>query len=238
VETKQLNINVNGQDHLISFRTDTSDIRVIKQIFEEQHYNINRLNRAADITAVYERIKAQGKLPVILDLGANIGASSLYFHWLWPDARVVAVEPAKDNFDFLRENTKAYENIVPVYAAVASTDGYSSIKNDGVEKWAYQTEINAGSDGTDLAARSIQSLMAGTENGMPFICKIDIEGAESELFSADTDWVGTFPLLAIELHDWMLPKQGASKNFLQVHATLDRDIILVGENLFSISNLI
>ena len=80
METKQLNINVNGQDHLISFRTDTSDIRVIKQIFEEQHYNINRLNRAADITAVYERIKAQGKLPVILDLGANIGASSLYFH--------------------------------------------------------------------------------------------------------------------------------------------------------------
>jgi FkbM family methyltransferase len=238
VETKQLKIKVNGHDHVISFRTDTSDIRVIKQIFEEQQYNINRLHRAADIRDEYERIQAQGKVPVILDLGANIGASSLYFHWIWPEAKVIAVEPAKDNFDLLLENTKAYKNMLPIHAAAASTDGFSSIINDGAEKWAYRTEINAAPDGTDLAARSVQSLMAATENALPFICKIDIEGAESELFSANTDWAATFPLLAIELHDWMLPKQGASKNFQQVHAKLDRDIILVGENLFSISNQI
>ena len=37
------------------------------------------------------------------------------------------------------------------------------------------------------------------------LIKIDIEGGESELFEKNIEWIEKFPLIIIELHDWMLP---------------------------------
>jgi len=70
----------------------------------------------------------------------------------------------------------------------------------------------------------------------PFIAKIDIEGAEEELFSADTGWVDEFPLLIIELHDGLIPTSASSRNFLRCMAERDRDFVYWGENVFSIAN--
>jgi hypothetical protein len=44
-----------------------------------------------------------------------------------------------------------------------------------------------------------------------------------------------FPVIIIELHDGMLPAQCKSRNFLQVMAGRDRDFLLRGENVVSIS---
>jgi len=59
---------------------------------------------------------------------------------------------------------------------------------------------------------------------------------ENELFSCNTGWVDSFPLLVIELHDRMLPGTANSRNFLRTAASLDRDFVHFGENVFSISN--
>jgi hypothetical protein len=71
---------------------------------------------------------------------------------------------------------------------------------------------------------------------VPFIAKIDIEGGEAELFAAETGWVDQFPLLIVELHDWLLPRAGTSRSFLRCVAGLDRDFVYLGENVFSIAN--
>jgi hypothetical protein len=71
---------------------------------------------------------------------------------------------------------------------------------------------------------------------IPFICKIDIEGFESELFSIESSWVDEFSLVIIELHDYLFPGAGKSRNFLAKISKLDRDFIHVGENSFSIKN--
>jgi hypothetical protein len=70
----------------------------------------------------------------------------------------------------------------------------------------------------------------------PFLVKIDIEGAEQDLFSCNVEWIEKFPILIIELHDWLLPSQGTSRNFLKAIAPLDRDFVFFGENIFSIAN--
>ncbi len=70
----------------------------------------------------------------------------------------------------------------------------------------------------------------------PFIVKIDIEGFESELFSGNTDWINEFPVLIIEMHDWLFPGQRTSTNFLKTISQLDRDFVYLGENVFSIRN--
>jgi hypothetical protein len=71
---------------------------------------------------------------------------------------------------------------------------------------------------------------------VPFLCKIDIEGGERELFAEQTGWIDCFPLLVIELHDWLLPGQGVSRHFLREMAVRDRDFVYRGENVFSIAN--
>jgi hypothetical protein len=70
----------------------------------------------------------------------------------------------------------------------------------------------------------------------PAIAKIDIEGAEKDVFNGALEWVRQTPVIIVELHDWLFPKQRTSAAFLQVIAGLDRDFITVGDNIFSIAN--
>jgi hypothetical protein len=110
-----------------------------------------------------------------------------------------------------------------------------NLVDPGIGAWGYRVEERT--DG-GIRMMSINSLVGAPEHQMcePFIVKIDIEGFERELFSKNTDWVDRFAVLIIELHDWMLPKERSSGNFLSTIAKLDRDFVYVGENVFSISN--
>ncbi len=66
----------------------------------------------------------------------------------------------------------------------------------------------------------------------PYIFKIDIEGGEADLFNGNTDWMDKFPLIIIELHDWMLPFSGSSRSFIKAVAKYDFDLVHKGENIF------
>jgi len=70
----------------------------------------------------------------------------------------------------------------------------------------------------------------------PFLVKIDIEGAEKNVFSANTEWIPRTAVIVVELHDWLMPKQGTALPFLQAIRQYDRDFILSGETVVSISN--
>jgi hypothetical protein len=62
-------------------------------------------------------------------------------------------------------------------------------------------------------------------NTNPLILKIDIEGGEDALFNGNTIWLDKFPLVIIELHDWMLPFSGSSRNFIKSVAQYDFDFL-------------
>ena len=82
---------------------------------------------------------------------------------------------------------------------------------------------------------SVPSLLAKYA-GQPFIAKIDIEGAERDLFSGDCSWIDTFPVIIVELHDWLFPKARTAQPFLKAIAARNRDILLKENNVFSIRN--
>lgn len=44
----------------------------------------------------------------------------------------------------------------------------------------------------------------------PFIVKVDIEGFEADLFSANTQWVGRTPIIITELHNWLIADADAT----------------------------
>jgi hypothetical protein len=43
-------------------------------------------------------------------------------------------------------------------------------------------------------------------------------------------------VIFLEPHDWMLPKERSASSFLSAIARLDRDFLIAGENIISISN--
>lgn len=63
--------------------------------------------------------------PYILDIGAHIGLATLYFKQIYPEARIVAIEPQPDNFALLSQNMKENQlkGVQLVQAAVAPKTG-------------------------------------------------------------------------------------------------------------------
>lgn len=215
-------------------RGSQADLGVLAQIFRDQDYALSKMGRDAVFAALFSGLLREGKKPLILDAGANIGASALWFALNFPGSHILCYEPDPENFELLRRNTGGLD-VDLNQAAVGSRDGAVSLLDTGGGAWAYRTRIEE--NGSCPMIGLGPALEAKIRQGFtPFIAKIDIEGGEAELFSADTQWVDRFPLLIIELHDGMLPGQGNSRNFLKCISQYDRDFVYVGENVFSVKN--
>jgi FkbM family methyltransferase len=225
-----------GAERDFYFRRNSSDIRVIGQIFHDNCYDLRRLRRFEQIIELVARNSAAGRRPLIVDAGANIGAASVYFAAKFPDALVMAIEPDFGNYELLAENTKGLE-VRPLHCALAASERRRRVIDVGEGFWGYRTQLL--DDGEKGGVRSItmsRLYEAHAAECFPFIVKIDIEGGEKDLFSTDVGWVHRTPLLIIELHDWLLPCEGNSSSFLTCVSQLDRDFVYIGEDVYSIAN--
>lgn len=203
-----------------------------KQMFTDQEYNLGHLPRGEELLGWYRDL--EGKPPLILDCGANIGASAVFLAESYPSAQIVSVEPDAENFALLSRNVTGYTRVKPVQAAVAAEDGWIRIVNPDGDPNSFQTERCDEGEGA-IRALSIPTLI-GMGGGEPFFLKVDIEGGESDLFSRHHEVLHRFPVVAVEIHDWLYPRRGTSKNFLEWHLGADRDFLIHHEMLYSIAN--
>jgi len=209
----------------LEHRGSAADLGVMHQVFWDRNYDMKKLKRIDAIQSYYESLNR----PQIIDAGANIGASAVWFAQTYPKAAVTAIEPHVGNYDLLVKNTEGLR-VESIQGAIASRPGKIRLFDPGEGEWGFRTGDSAGLALGEVPAMTVEQLVKGD----PFILKIDIEGGEADLF--DSDVFARFPVLIIELHDWLLPKQGTSKSFLRWHVTQDRDFVYCGENVFSLSN--
>lgn len=179
-----------------------------------------------------EKYVQQGKEMLIVDAGANIGASSVYFNNYFNNVHVFAIEPDVSNFQLLVDNTKDYANQNNFHGAIASYDGELFLTDPGHSDWGFRTAKESQSDSVRVECISPSTVLNLKSNLEPLLFKIDIEGGESDLFSGDYSWMDEFPLLIIELHDWMLPFQSTSRSFFKAMVNCDFDYLNHGENIF------
>lgn len=206
----------------LSMRIDDSDIRVFKQIFVDNEYDSLNLPETAN---------------TIVDLGANIGLSALFFLKKYPNAHIIAVEPDTVNFEFMKRNLEDYSNHVALLqAAIWPSDGVVSFvehdeSNEGLGAWGYRTETLTEGAEASVSAISIPTLMNQFSMDFIDILKVDIEGAEYELFEKDYEsWLDKVGLIIIETHDRFKPNSEAMvRNALNGRFT---ELPLKGENLF------
>ena len=144
----------------------------------------------------------------IVDLGANIGLATRYLKHSFPSAKVIAIEPDSENFDLLQKNLEGLSGCYAVKAAAWPVDGWVDLERDGLRHSAFRTKATMDSKGS-IEALSITGLMRRFGIDRIGLLKIDIEGAEMEIFSAeDLSWLDRVDRIAIELHDLFKPGCG------------------------------
>lgn len=85
------------------------------------------------------KFSARTASPLILDCGANIGMSILYFKKLYPRARVIAFEPNPETFTLLERNIRQnnLRDVQLVNAAIGDSAGEMEFYvNDGAVHWS------------------------------------------------------------------------------------------------------
>lgn len=233
VPTKTVTVKVSNRERALHYRPDTSDIRAIKQIYQNREYDLRLLKRADEIFDFIKVEEAVGFQPLIIDAGANIGASAVYFALTFPEAQIIAIEPETANFALLEKNTEGLQ-VICVQAALSAVPGKAKVLDPGEGHWGYRTQAVA--EGSGVPCVTIPQIFEFERSKFPFLVKIDIEGAEGEVFSKNIEWIARTPIIMVELHDWLLPKAGTAGAFLRCVANQPRDFIIVGENIFSISH--
>jgi FkbM family methyltransferase len=211
-----LELSIPQAKHKIYLRGGTSDIRVFDEVFFTEDYYFNY--------AVKPRI--------IVDCGANVGLTAVYLSNFFPEARIISIEPDFENFALLQKNTEAYNNVECLQKGVWNKEALLEITNRS-------TNISSGFTVEEVAQRSNESIEAIT---IPAILKrysidtidvlkIDIEGAEKELFSLGTEcWLPRVKHLVIETHDNV--KRGTTKSVFTALSNYDYSMLIRGQNLF------
>jgi FkbM family methyltransferase len=199
----------------VTLRGKSSDFRVFDEIFLKEQYNSHLLPKNPK---------------VILDAGANIGLSSVYFANRFPNAQVFALEPENSNYELLSVNTENFENIIPFKKALWSHSTNLRLANPNSEKWAFNfTESQQPSEKL-YEAISIERFMIDYSVNEIDILKLDVEGAEKDIFSKNIDWIPKVKLLIVELHDRIVP--GCSREFFASTSQYKFEEYRKGENFF------
>jgi len=167
--------------------------------------------------AIFEQVILLGDLPVmagaypeyIIDAGAHIGCSSIYYALKYPGARILAVEAAASNFQQLSKNVEKIPAIRPLHAAVFHRTGQVMVTNPTDKPWGYQVgnlDKNHPGAGSMIRAMTMNELIQLSGFPRVDILKLDIEGAEKEIFEADAkSWLSMVRVMTVELHDRFKP---------------------------------
>lgn len=203
----------------IFLRTDQSDPFIFEQVFCEQQYNYGHL--------------LKNKKGWIIDAGANVGMAAIYFSNLYPDAKIICLEPDGDNFNLLKKNTKNYSNITTLHAALWHKSEILNITNKSEKSAGYMIGSANGNTSDQIKSKTVIELMEEFKMNDIALFKIDIEGSEKELFEYGAQaWLPKCDTIITELHDWL--KQGTSQVFFKVMADYDWMTYVKGENIVCI----
>lgn len=221
-----------GRLHGFRVRPQLSDYWAYDQCLATSALDLDRFSQGATLKARYAEMVARGRIPVILDCGANIGFSAFWLGSEFPAARVIAVEPDAENVRLAAYNTRACPNVTLLQGAVASADCRLALTHTDKGADAFRTELDATGEVKGYAIATLVA-QAGASLDDLLLAKIDIEGFERELFSANTDWVQHAQAIVIETHDWMLPGQATAHALLQAISRSPRDFLIDGEHILS-----
>jgi FkbM family methyltransferase len=211
------NIKLKNLRYPFTLRSGSSDINAFRQVFIYNEYNF-------DVP----------QPNFIIDGGSNIGLAAIYFANKFPNATIVSIEPESENFNLLKANTNKYNTIHPLKSGIWSTSTFLKVKNIGLGNWGFIVEEQEEEDADTFRAISISDILKKFNRTQIDILKLDVEGAEKEIFSTNyQEWLPNTRVLIVELHDRM--KKDCSKALFKALLNYDFTVEQLGENLVCVN---
>jgi FkbM family methyltransferase len=139
---------------------------------------------------------------VVLDIGANVGAASMYFERLYPRAQIFAFEPSATAVTVLRRNLAHCDRVEIVDHGLFDRDFTAPLylgDGDGLSNSVARTAENTSDTETGTFVAASHWLRS---RGLEFIdvLKIDTEGAELAILNDMIDYLPAVKILHLEYH--------------------------------------
>lgn len=184
-ERTELDVSIGNYPAHVTLRPRAGDMAVFYEVLVRDAYLLD------------ERALPPESVEFIIDAGANIGVTSLYFAARYPNARIIAVEPHPENFALLQANASREPRITAVRACVTGLARQEVYITTTGPVWGYK--MNTAGRGEKVRGASLAELM--TEYGFPRIdlLKVHVEGAERQIFAHGAFLPNTRCILA-QLH--------------------------------------
>lgn len=181
----------------------------------------------------YYYYRANTDSPVVFDCGANVGMATLYFKWLYPNARIQAFEPDPRTFAVLNRNVSQNRlaSVVTHNCALWDENGEIEffIDNATPGSLLMSTE-NSRLRGTSIhvPGRKLSDFIEGPVD----LLKLDVEGAEHRILRdlLSSEKIQYIRHMVIEYHHHMGEQRSQLAGFLdnlehagfeyQIHASL------------------
>lgn len=150
------------------------------------------------------RFRSDNSAPVIIDGGANIGLSVIYFKKLYPNASIYAFEPDNNIFRVLSDNIKSF--------------GFANVELVKKALWDCETKLEfmaEGADGGRIVSLETPHKKVRVQTArlrdylhrpVDFL-KLDIEGAETQVLLDSKDILGNVKNMFVEYHSFNLDPQ-------------------------------
>ena len=175
----------------IYLRKNSKDLETFEEIFLTNLYNTD--------------------LPIepktIIDAGANVGLASLFFKLKYPSAEIVAIEIENGNAEAIKKNTFGFSNFELLQNALFNKKTFFKIEDPYNATNSFQIREVDTNENYDIASVTLDEIMSNKNWETIDLLKIDIEGAEKQLFENDyQNWLPKTKVIMIETHDRMIPK--------------------------------
>jgi FkbM family methyltransferase len=179
---------------VLSYRCNRGDIQTLREVWLDRCY---RLPRGVPTASV-------------LDLGANIGLTSVWLAARYPVRRLIAVEPDPDNAELARVNLAVNGVAGGVIEAAVSPEPGITYLQRGRQPNTGRSHVGGG---LPVPAVTPQELL-GRLGGRVDLVKMDIEGAEERLLvSGDPSWLAHVGWVVAELHPGVIDRDEVLRRF-------------------------
>lgn len=145
------------------------------------------------------RFRSCSENPLIIDCGANVGLSVLYFKRLYPLCRIIAFEPDVQIFRALKHNVESFgvTDVEAVNKAVWVEDGKINFYVEGSDAGSLINSTSATGNVLVDAVRLKSFLSKSVE-----LLKMDIEGAETEVLQDCREELANVQNIFVEYHSF------------------------------------
>lgn len=177
------NLKINKVNFKLCFFGHHYELLMMEEIFCNHEYDLN--------------IK---DVKNILDLGANIGLSSILFSIKFPDSKIWAFEPDPETFSILSKNINQFQNIKIFNLAVSDLNTPISFFKNKKHNASSFIKREEGDQEIKINSITLNDFIDSYNLDKIDILKFDIEGGEFKVFRDFDNWENVLSIVG-EIHN-------------------------------------